>query len=83
MNSKLLVRRLSGRDHPVQCGLVDRFRRHSGVLDALVKDGVTVLIVLGTCGENNSLEADEKRAVLRRCGSSRRARSRSSSVSRN
>jgi 4-hydroxy-tetrahydrodipicolinate synthase len=34
-------------------------------LDALVKDGVDGLILLGTCGENNSLEADEKRAVLR------------------
>jgi 1-pyrroline-4-hydroxy-2-carboxylate deaminase len=33
-------------------------------LDALVKDGVDGLILLGTCGENNSLEADEKRAVL-------------------
>jgi 4-hydroxy-tetrahydrodipicolinate synthase len=35
------------------------------VLTALVDDGVTGLIMLGTCGENNSLEADEKRAVLR------------------
>jgi 4-hydroxy-tetrahydrodipicolinate synthase len=34
-------------------------------LDALVKDGVDGLILLGTCGENNSLEPDEKRAVLR------------------
>lgn len=34
------------------------------VLDALVADGVNGLVVLGTCGENNSLEADEKRAVL-------------------
>jgi len=34
-------------------------------LDALVKDGVDGLILLGTCGENNSLEADEKRSVLR------------------
>jgi len=32
--------------------------------DALVKDGVHGLVVLGTCGENNSLEADEKRKVL-------------------
>lgn len=36
-----------------------------GVQDALVKDGVTGLIILGTCGENNSLEADEKRTVLK------------------
>ncbi|WP_200952314.1 dihydrodipicolinate synthase family protein [Caulobacter sp. Root655] len=35
------------------------------VLDALVRDGVHGLVVLGTCGENNSLEADEKRRVLR------------------
>jgi 4-hydroxy-tetrahydrodipicolinate synthase len=34
------------------------------VLDALVRDGVHGLVVLGTCGENNSLEADEKRRVL-------------------
>jgi 4-hydroxy-tetrahydrodipicolinate synthase len=34
-------------------------------LDALVKDGVDGLILLGTCGENNSLEPDEKRALLR------------------
>ncbi|OAN64777.1 dihydrodipicolinate synthase family protein [Sphingomonas sp. TDK1] len=32
---------------------------------ALVDDGVDGLILLGTCGENNSLEADEKRQVLR------------------
>nr|WP_218625070.1 dihydrodipicolinate synthase family protein [Sphingomonas sp. dw_22] len=35
------------------------------VLTALVDDGVTGLILLGTCGENNSLEAEEKRTVLR------------------
>jgi len=35
------------------------------VLTALVDDGVTGLILLGTCGENNSLDPDEKRAVLR------------------
>ena len=35
------------------------------VQSALVDDGVDGLIVLGTCGENNSLEPDEKRAVLR------------------
>lgn len=33
--------------------------------DALIRDGVNGLIVLGTCGENNSLDADEKRAVLK------------------
>ncbi len=35
------------------------------VQSALVDDGVDGLILLGTCGENNSLEPDEKRAVLR------------------
>ena len=34
-------------------------------LKALVDDGVDGLILLGTCGENNSLEPEEKRAVLR------------------
>lgn len=34
------------------------------VLDALVRDGVHGLVVMGTCGENNSLEPDEKRHVL-------------------
>ncbi|HEY0271272.1 MAG TPA: dihydrodipicolinate synthase family protein [Sphingomonas sp.] len=33
-------------------------------LDALIRDGVDGLILLGTCGENNSLEPDEKRALL-------------------
>jgi 1-pyrroline-4-hydroxy-2-carboxylate deaminase len=32
---------------------------------ALVEDGVDGLVLLGTCGENNSLEPDEKHAVLR------------------
>ncbi|MDE2112239.1 MAG: dihydrodipicolinate synthase family protein [Alphaproteobacteria bacterium] len=32
--------------------------------EALIADGVDGLIVLGTCGENNSLEAEEKRIVL-------------------
>jgi 4-hydroxy-tetrahydrodipicolinate synthase len=41
------------------------FEATQGVLDALIKDGVHGLIVLGTCGENNSLEAEEKRAVLK------------------
>jgi dihydrodipicolinate synthase/N-acetylneuraminate lyase len=36
-----------------------------GVQVALVRDGVHGLVVLGTVGENNSLSADEKRAVLR------------------
>jgi 4-hydroxy-tetrahydrodipicolinate synthase len=36
-----------------------------GVLDALVRDGVHGLICLGTCGENNSLEPEEKREVLK------------------
>lgn len=35
------------------------------VLDALVTDGVHGLVVLGTCGENNSLDPDEKRTLLR------------------
>ncbi len=35
------------------------------VQDALVRDGVHGLIVMGTVGENNSLEAEEKRAVLK------------------
>ena len=34
------------------------------VQTALVDDGVDGLILLGTCGENNSLEPDEKRTVL-------------------
>jgi 1-pyrroline-4-hydroxy-2-carboxylate deaminase len=33
-------------------------------LDALIRDGVHGLILLGTCGENNSLEHDEKRSLL-------------------
>ncbi|MBY8824128.1 dihydrodipicolinate synthase family protein [Sphingomonas colocasiae] len=35
------------------------------VLTALVDDGVDGLILLGTCGENNSLDPDEKLTVLR------------------
>ena len=35
-----------------------------GVQDALVRDGVNGLIVMGTCGENNSLDPEEKRAIL-------------------
>ncbi|MDQ8757794.1 dihydrodipicolinate synthase family protein [Sphingosinicella sp. LHD-64] len=34
------------------------------VFSALVDDGVNGLIILGTCGENNSLLPEEKRAVL-------------------
>jgi len=34
------------------------------VQDALVRDGVHGLIVMGTCGENNSLDPDEKRRIL-------------------
>jgi 1-pyrroline-4-hydroxy-2-carboxylate deaminase len=35
------------------------------VQEALIRDGVHGLVVLGTVGENNSLSADEKRAVLK------------------
>jgi 4-hydroxy-tetrahydrodipicolinate synthase len=35
------------------------------VQDALVRDGVHGLVVLGTVGENNSLDASEKRVLLR------------------
>lgn len=35
------------------------------VLTALVDDGVDGLIILGTCGENNSLLPEEKRTVLK------------------
>lgn len=35
------------------------------VIVALVDDGVDGIVLLGTCGENNSLDGDEKRAVLR------------------
>lgn len=38
----------------------------AGVQDALIRDGVDGLILLGTCGENNSLEPEEKRAILAR-----------------
>lgn len=34
------------------------------VQDALINDGVNGLIILGTCGENNSLRPEEKRKVL-------------------
>ena len=32
--------------------------------DALIKDGVTGLIIMGTVGEGNSLDADEKRKMI-------------------
>ncbi|MGD9966131.1 MAG: dihydrodipicolinate synthase family protein [Hyphomonadaceae bacterium] len=35
------------------------------VQDALIRDGVHGLVIMGTVGENNSLEADEKRNVLK------------------
>ncbi len=35
------------------------------VVDDLINDGVTGIIAMGTCGENNSLEADEKRTLLK------------------
>lgn len=35
------------------------------VQDALVRDGVHGLIIMGTVGENNSLEPEEKRSVLK------------------
>jgi 4-hydroxy-tetrahydrodipicolinate synthase len=40
------------------------FEATQAVLDALVRDGVHGLVVMGTCGENNSLLADEKRRLL-------------------
>lgn len=42
----------------------------ANVQDALIRDGVDGLILLGTCGENNSLEPDEKRAILDRARTS-------------
>jgi 4-hydroxy-tetrahydrodipicolinate synthase len=39
--------------------------RTQRVQDALVRDGVHGLIIMGTVGENNSLLPDEKRAVLK------------------
>lgn len=33
-------------------------------LDALIRDGVNGLVIAGTCGENNSLEPEEKRGLL-------------------
>lgn len=45
-------------------GLVD-LEATQKVLTALVDDGVDGLIILGTCGENNSLTPEEKSAVLK------------------
>ncbi len=44
-------------------GAVDLAATRQG-MKALVDDGVDGLIVLGTCGENNSLTPEEKRVVL-------------------
>lgn len=41
------------------------FDNTARVQDALVNDGVNGLIVMGTCGENNSLDPEEKRAILK------------------
>jgi 4-hydroxy-tetrahydrodipicolinate synthase len=35
------------------------------VVDDLIRDGVTGIIAMGTCGENNSLTAEEKRVLLK------------------
>jgi 4-hydroxy-tetrahydrodipicolinate synthase len=35
------------------------------VIDDLIRDGVTGIIAMGTCGENNSLTAEEKRVLLK------------------
>jgi len=40
------------------------FDSTAAVQDGLIRDGVHGLIVMGTVGENNSLDADEKRAML-------------------
>lgn len=34
------------------------------VIDALINDGVHGLVMMGTCGENNSLEPAEKVQIL-------------------
>jgi 1-pyrroline-4-hydroxy-2-carboxylate deaminase len=39
-------------------------RASQGVQDALIRDGVDGLVVIGTVGENNALEPDEKRAIV-------------------
>ena len=35
------------------------------VVDELIRDGVNGIVAMGTCGENNSLAADEKRTLLK------------------
>jgi 4-hydroxy-tetrahydrodipicolinate synthase len=40
------------------------FEATQSTLDTLVRDRVQGLVVMGTCGENNSLNADEKRRLL-------------------
>ena len=35
------------------------------VVDDLIRDGVNGIVAMGTCGENNSLAADEKRTLLK------------------
>lgn len=45
-------------------GSVDIAATRAG-LEALVDDGVDGLVLLGTCGENNSLDPGEKHAVLK------------------
>lgn len=40
------------------------FEATATVQDGLIRDGVHGLIVMGTVGENNSLDADEKRSML-------------------
>lgn len=45
-------------------GSVDIAATQAGLV-ALVDDGVDGLVLLGTCGENNSLEREEKLAVLK------------------
>ena len=47
-----------------QADLSIDFEATQATLDALIRDGVHGLIVLGTCGENNSLNPDEKRRLL-------------------
>jgi 4-hydroxy-tetrahydrodipicolinate synthase len=41
------------------------YKASQAVQAALIDDGVHGLIALGTCGENNSLEPDEKRQLLK------------------
>ncbi len=41
------------------------FERTQRVVDSLIRDGVDGIIAMGTVGENNSLDGDEKRALLK------------------